>query len=147
MTPANEVPATLKVLIVDDSADIRDVLTQTVQRLNHVASTAEDGMDALDALRRESFDLMILDISMPRLSGIGVARWLHDNPDVAPDMRTVVLSAWAGDTQAVLQELGVNTVMQKPIRLKELRDLITEVSLGQRLDVGLPSARGRRFAQ
>ena len=117
---------TLRFLIVDDEEDIRDVLSQMVQRLGHVASTASDGMEALDVLRQEAFDVMILDISMPRLSGLGVARWLHDNPDVAPGMWTIVLSAWAGETRAVLQELGVDTVMQKPLRMQQLRDLIAE---------------------
>ena len=77
-------------------------------------------------LRQESFDVMVLDISMPRLSGLGVAQWLHDNPDVAPGMWTIVLSAWAGETRAVLQELGIDTVMQKPLRMQQLRELIAE---------------------
>ena len=122
MTTDSEGPVTLRFLIVDDEEDIRDVLSQMVQRLGHVTSTASDGMEALDVLRQETFDVMILDISMPRLSGLGVARWLHDNPDVAPGMWTIVLSAWAGETRAVLQELGVDTVMQKPLRMQQLRD-------------------------
>ena len=132
MTTDIEGPVTLRFLIVDDEDDIRDVLSQMVQRLGHVTSTASDGMEALDVLRQEAFDVMILDISMPRLSGLGVARWLHDNPDVAPGMWTIVLSAWAGETRAVLQELGVDTVMQKPLRLQQLRELIAEGLLTRR---------------
>lgn len=123
---SSEFPGTLRFLVVDDEEDIRDVLCQMVERLGHVASTAGDGLEALDALRREAFDVMVLDISMPRLSGLGVARWLHDNPDVAPGMWTIVLSAWAGETRAVLQELGIDTVMQKPLRMQQLRELIAE---------------------
>ena len=126
MTTNRETSMLLRFLIVDDEEDIRDVLSQMVDRLGHVASTASDGMEALDVLRQDTFDVMILDISMPRLSGLGVARWLHDNPDVAPGMWTIVLSAWAGETRAVLQELGVDTVMQKPLRMQQLRELIAE---------------------
>lgn len=126
MTTNSEAPVKLRFLIVDDEEDIRDVLSQMVERLGHVASTASDGLEALDLLRQEAFDVLVLDISMPRLSGLGVARWLHDNPDAAPGMWTIVLSAWEGETRAVLQELGVDTVMQKPLRMQQLRELIAE---------------------
>ena len=126
MTAADDVAAPLSFLVVDDDDDIRDVLSQMVERLGHVVSTASDGLEALDALRQQTFDVMILDISMPRLSGLGVARWLNDNPEVAPDMWTIVLSAWAGETRGPLQEVGVDTVIQKPIRLQQMRDLIAE---------------------
>jgi CheY-like chemotaxis protein len=127
MTTNSELPVTLRFLVVDDEEDIRDVLCQMVERLGHVAAaTASDGLEALDVLRQESFDVMVLDISMPRLSGLGVAQWLHDNPDVAPGMWTIVLSAWAGESRAVLQELGIDTVMQKPLRMQQLRELIAE---------------------
>ena len=122
----DEVASTLKFLVVDDEEDIRDVLTQLVQRLGHNASTATDGLEAVDALQQENFDVMLLDIAMPRMSGLGVARWLHDNPDVAPTMWTIVLSAWANQSRAPLQELGVHTVLEKPMRLQQLRDLITQ---------------------
>ena len=122
----HHVGATLKFLVVDDEEDIRDVLTQLVQRLGHVVSTANDGLAALDALQQERFDVMLLDIAMPRMSGLGVAQWLHDHPDVAPDMWTIVLSAWADQSRAPLRELGVHTVVEKPMRLQRLRDLITE---------------------
>ena len=41
-------------------------------------------------------------------------------------MRIVVISAWAGEHRAVLQELGIETVMQKPLRIQQLTDLIAE---------------------
>lgn len=131
MTAADDVAAPLSFLVVDDDEDIRDVLSQMVERLGHGVSTANDGLEALDALRQQTFDVMILDISMPRLSGLGVARWLNDNPEVAPGMWTIVLSAWAGETRGPLQEVGVDTVIQKPIRLQQMRDLIAEGRLGR----------------
>ena len=130
----------LEFLVVDDDEDIRDVLSQMVQRLGHEVSTANDGLEALDALRQQRFDVMILDMSMPRLSGLGVAQWLHDNPDVAPGMWTIVLSAWAGETRGVLQELGVDTVVEKPIRLQRMRELIDE----RRLRTADPDALAER---
>jgi len=106
----------LRFLVVDDNEDIRDVFCRLVERAGHVASTAVDGQDAVEILQRESFDVMLLDLTMPRMNGVDVVR----------ATRVVVISAWAGEHRAVLQELGVETVMQKPLRIQQLTDLIEE---------------------
>ena len=116
----------LRFLVVDDNEDIRDVFCRLVERAGHVASTAYDGQDAVETLERERFDVMLLDLTMPRMTGVEVVRWLRERPDVAPDLRIVVISAWAGENRAVLQELGITTVMQKPLRIQQLTDLIAE---------------------
>ena len=120
---------TLRFLVVDDNEDIRDVFCRLVERAGHVASTAADGQEAVEVLERESFDVMLLDLTMPRMNGVDVVRWIRAHPDVAPTMRIVVISAWAGEHRAVLQELGVETVMQKPLRIQQLTDLIEETLL------------------
>ena len=116
----------LRFLVVDDNEDIRDVFCRLVERAGHDASTAYDGQDAVETLERERFDVMLLDLTMPRMTGVEVVRWLRDRPDVAPALRIVVISAWAGENRAVLQELGITTVMQKPLRIQQLTDLIAE---------------------
>lgn len=119
----------LRFLVVDDNEDIRDVFCRLVERAGHVAVTAGDGQEAVDVLQRESFDVMLLDLTMPRMNGVDVVRWLRAHPDVAPSLRVVVISAWAGEHRAVLQELGIDTVMQKPLRIQQLTDLIAETLL------------------
>ena len=116
----------LRFLVVDDNEDIRDVFCRLIERAGHDAATAVDGQDAVDTLQAETFDVMLLDLTMPRMSGVEVVRWLRANPEVAPDLRIVVISAWAGEHRAVLQELGIVTVMQKPLRIQQLTDLIAE---------------------
>jgi CheY-like chemotaxis protein len=116
----------LTFLVVDDNQDIRDVFCRLVERAGHVASTAFDGQDAIEVIQRETFDVMLLDLTMPRMNGIDVVRWIHARPHVAPHMRIVVISAWTGEQRGLLQELGVDSVMQKPLRLHQLTDLIAE---------------------
>ena len=116
----------LRFLVVDDNEDIRDVFCRLIERAGHDATTAIDGLDAAETLQAAKFDVMLLDLTMPRMTGVDVVRWLRTHADVAPDLRIVVISAWAGENRAVLQELGITTVMQKPLRIQQLTDLIAE---------------------
>jgi CheY-like chemotaxis protein len=115
----------LRFLVVDDNEDIRDLLVRMVERLGHVAHPASDGVEAVEALVAESYDFMLLDLTMPRMSGEDVVRWLHEHPEHGEGLRVVIVSAWAGDHRANLQELGVHAVLPKPLRAHQLRDLIS----------------------
>lgn len=118
----------LRFLVVDDYEDIRDVFCRFIERAGHLAHTASDGLEAVEVLQRESFDLMLLDLTMPRMDGAEVVRWLAAHPDVAPDLRVVVVTAWAVENKALLLELGVDTVLEKPLRMQRLTDLITQAA-------------------
>lgn len=119
----------LRFLVVDDNEDIRDVFQRLVERAGHLVSTAADGQEAVEMLQAGTYDVMLLDLTMPRMNGVEVVRWMRAHPQVAPDVRVVVVSAWAGEHRAVLQELGITTVMQKPLRIQQLSDLIAETLL------------------
>ncbi|GHJ57825.1 hypothetical protein NOK12_03440 [Nocardioides sp. OK12] len=115
-------------LVVDDQEDIRDIMVRMLTRLGHVADEAADGQFAVEALAASTYDVMLLDLSMPRMSGEDVVRWLREHPDVAPGLRVVVVSAWAGDKRPVLHELGVDAVLPKPFRKQQLLDLLDELA-------------------
>ncbi len=114
----------LRFLVVDDYEDIREVFCRFIERAGHLASTAIDGQDAVEVLQRERFDVMLLDLTMPRMDGAAVVRWLQAHPDVAPTMRVVVVTAWAVNNKELLSELGVETVLEKPLSMQRLNDLI-----------------------
>jgi CheY-like chemotaxis protein len=126
MAPSDP-PRQLRFLVVDDTEDMRDVLVRMVERAGHLAVEATDGVEATLALSEDRFDVMLLDLSMPRMSGEDVVRWLHAHPDRAHGMRTVIVTAWASERRGTLQELGVTTVLTKPFRRQQLIDLIADV--------------------
>ena len=120
--------AQLRFLIAEDTDEIRDLMARMVVREGHVADGASDGLEAVAALKEKSYDFILLDLSMPVLSGESVVRWLNEHPEHADGLRVVVITAWAGDRRAVLQELGVTRVFQKPLRTQQLRELIAEAN-------------------
>ena len=118
----------LRFLVVDDTEDMRDVMVRMVERAGHTAEEAVDGVEAIVALSAHRYDVMLLDLSMPRMSGEDVVRWLNANPGRAEGLRVVVVTAWAADRRGTLQELGVETVLAKPFRLHQMTDLIDEIT-------------------
>jgi CheY-like chemotaxis protein len=117
-------PGQLRFLVVDDSEDIRDLMSRMIGRMGHVVDEAEDGVAATEALQKARYDVMLLDLSMPRMSGEDVVRWIREHPEHGEGLRIVVISAWAGDQRPVLNELGVTEVLPKPFRRQQLIDLL-----------------------
>lgn len=115
-------------LVVDDSEDIRVLMVRMVTKLGHTVDEAEDGLKAVEALAADRYDLMLLDLSMPNMTGEEVVRWVRDHPENGEGLQIVVISAWAGDMRPVLNELGVTRVLPKPFRQRQLADLITEIT-------------------
>lgn len=121
-------PASLRVLIAEDFEPVRTLTARMLNKLGHRdVDEAEDGQDAVDALAAKHYDLLLLDLSMPRLSGVEVVRWLHAHPDRLEGLTIVVLSASAHAERPMLNELGVTLVLPKPVRLQQLSDVIAHV--------------------
>lgn len=67
-----------KILTVDDSRSIRQMLVLTLREAGHEVIEADDGVEALEYAVRDSADLAIVDVNMPRLDGIGLTRRLRE---------------------------------------------------------------------
>lgn len=120
--------APLRVLVVDDDDDIRDVLCLMAQREGSVTFQARDGLEAVDRLQSEKFDLMLLDLTMPRMGGEDVLRWLQQHPHVAGDLQVVVVSALATERRSALDQFDLYAVLDKPVRAAHFRMIIGGLS-------------------
>lgn len=123
-----------KVLVVDDEADIVDFLSTVLSDEGYSTATARDGVVALDRIREFQPALVILDLMMPRMSGIEVLAALRaDPPDVRP--RIIILSA-KSTHEDILDALenGADDFIPKPF---DLEDLLLRVRVW--LERGRPS--------
>jgi class 3 adenylate cyclase/CheY-like chemotaxis protein len=102
------------ILVVDDDETNRAMLARRLVRLGFAVSVAENGRIALDALRAERFDLMLLDIQMPELNGYEVLERMKADP-VLRDIPVIVLSA-SDETERVARciEMGAEDYLPKP---------------------------------
>lgn len=103
------------VLVVDDDPVTRLMLTGSLERHGHHVRAAEDGSEALDLLRMESFDVVLLDVLMPQIDGYGVLEQLKGDPDLRHIPVVMVTSVDDVDSAVRCIELGADDYLSKPI--------------------------------
>ncbi|CAN5587363.1 hypothetical protein BH23CHL8_BH23CHL8_11310 [soil metagenome] len=112
MLPASLVPG--RVLVVEDSAVNRMVLTRALEGRGHTVAGAEDGVAALDRLAQEAFDVVLLDIVMPRMDGFETLAALKADPRLR-ELPVIVISGME-DVASVVRciEMGALDHLPKP---------------------------------
>jgi CheY-like chemotaxis protein len=116
-----------KVLVVDDEPHILLILEKVLKRYGCNVTRAECGMTALKNLKKDSFDIIILDLMMPGMSGIEVCRHIRSN-EKTKDTPVVILTADqdVGDKETCLA-LGVSDYISKPFSPKKLAGRVQEI--------------------
>lgn len=117
----------LNLLIVDDEAEIRNLLARHFTLLDYNVETAENGKAAVEVLENNRIDAVITDILMPEMDGIGLLRYLRAH---LPMVRTIVITGYITlDNALSCMRLGAEAFVFKPIEdlaeLEEAVELIT----------------------
>ena len=108
----------MRILVVEDDAAVRDSLARTLRFEGHQVDIAEDGLEALDAVKAAEPDAMILDVSMPRLDGLHTCRLLRADGVILPILMLTARDS-VGDRVAGL-DAGADDYLVKPFALQEL---------------------------
>ena len=113
-----------KILIVDDEAKIREVIREYAQFNKYETDEAEDGMQAVGKCLNNDYDLIIMDIMMPRLDGFSACKEIRKNSDVP----IIMLSARGEEYDKLFGfELGIDDYVVKPFSPKELMARVAAV--------------------
>jgi excisionase family DNA binding protein len=111
-TPAAGRP---RVLVVDDEASIRDLLAKTLALAEYDVDLAPDGRTALERLRIVPYDLLITDLKMPGVDGLGVIR---EARRLKPDIPVIIITGFSTEASAIeAVNLGVSGYLTKPFRV------------------------------
>jgi DNA-binding response OmpR family regulator len=109
------------VLIADDDDDIRSLVVFRLERAGYDVVAARDGEEALRLARERSPDLAVLDVMMPKLTGLDVTRRLRAD-DATSDMPVILLTARVQDAEVERgYEAGADDYIRKPFSPQELR--------------------------
>ncbi len=118
-------PKKLSILLVEDEENLQEALKLNLELENYEVTVAGDGPSALDAVQKEHFDLMILDVMLPELDGISVLEHIRLQNN---DIPVLILSAKDSSADRVLGlKKGADDYLTKPFNLEELLLRVTKL--------------------
>ena len=111
------------ILVVDDTVDTRELLHHYFSSAGFTVITAADGGEGLYRARADHPDLIVTDIQMPNLDGVGMIRQLRAEPESA-DIPIIALSAYGDGISSEAVSAGATRAFTKPMNLEELTSVI-----------------------
>ncbi|MFA6541912.1 MAG: response regulator [Bacteroidota bacterium] len=113
------------ILVVDDEDALRNVLSSELQSEGYSVVSAADGDEAITILQQKTFDLVLLDIKMPRVDGFEVLRFIKDKHEKT---KVIMLTGFADLKNAIeSKKLGAEDFVSKPYDLVDLLTTIERV--------------------
>jgi CheY-like chemotaxis protein len=111
----------LRILLAEDNVVNQKLALRLLSQMGYRADVAANGLEAIQAVERQSYDVVLMDVQMPEMDGLEAtrqicARW---SPDQRPRIIAMTANAMQGDRELCL-EAGMDDYLAKPIRVDEL---------------------------
>ena len=120
------------ILLVDDEQEVTSLLKKRLEKRGFSCCEAANGQEALDALKNDTFHIVIMDVKMPVMDGISALQVIHET---YPDIKVILLSGHADMQLAVhAMQCGAFGYLMKPVELEELLYKIEDAQTQARLE-------------
>ena len=117
----------MNILIIDDTEDITDPISLLAESQGHSCKISNDGKEGCDIAKKENFDLILLDITMPEFSGYDVLDALKNDNNFDMKKIVVITASNIGSLAAKkIESLGIFKLVGKPISIDTLQDIFSE---------------------
>lgn len=119
----------LSILIAEDNPINQKLLTHILQKNGYQPDIASNGLEVLQSLRRQKYDLIFMDVQMPEMDGFEATRQIAKRypKEERPIIVAVTANAMKGDKE-LCEKAGMDDYISKPIRIEELKRVITKYS-------------------
>ncbi|HCJ66365.1 MAG TPA: hypothetical protein DHV62_03330 [Elusimicrobia bacterium] len=117
---------TLLLLIIDDDELIQAVLSRLIQKYGYKYEIAENGLNGIEKVKQETYDLVFLDTVMPKMDGVETLKIIKQ---IKPELPVVIMSSSAKQTlEEEAKKLNPYRFFLKPFEIKELAEVIEEIA-------------------
>jgi DNA-binding response OmpR family regulator len=116
------------VLVIEDDRDVLSTLIRNLTLMGYEVITARDGMEGIKKLNSENFDLVITDIVMPYVSGLGLVTMLKEKK---PSIPVIAITGYGKEPETAALEKKADLVLAKPIRMSALNEEIHKLLKGK----------------
>jgi CheY-like chemotaxis protein len=129
-------PRQLKILLAEDNPVNQKVATRLLGRLGYNAVVVNNGREAVEAVRREPYDVVFLDVQMPEMDGLTAAGLIKaEFATKPPYLIAMTANAMQGDREECLKA-GMDDYVSKPIRLEDLQSALERASHASLAETG-----------
>jgi two-component system sensor histidine kinase/response regulator len=135
--------SSLRILVAEDNAINQVLVVRLLQKMGHIPTTVGNGRQALEALERERFDLVLMDVQMPEMDGFSATREIRNaERQTGSHMPIIALTAHAmkGDEEACL-EAGMDAYLSKPVSSQRLDEALYRIFSDERQAVPVPTQK------
>jgi PAS domain S-box-containing protein len=117
----------LTILVAEDNTVNQKVVTQLLAHLGYRADVVANGFEVLDAMERQSYDVVLMDVQMPEMDGYEATRRLRERFGARPRVIAMTANAMPGDRDKCLAA-GMNAYVSKPVELDDIHRVLIEVA-------------------
>lgn len=122
-----------KILVVDDHADIREIMRLTLDRMGYEVIVASDGQEAVDKTVEHLPDLIFMDLAMPILDGVQAVAAIRRDKSL-PNMPIICVTAYGNGYISLARAVGVDEILTKPIDFNNLHHVVEHYLTAPRPD-------------
>jgi CheY-like chemotaxis protein len=119
-----ETPHKKTILVIEDDPDVLSTVIKQLDYFGYKVITASDGMDGMKKVDAGGYDLVITDIVMPYISGVGVVTALKEK---MPHIPVIAMTGYGKEPESAAMEQRADIVLAKPIKMSDLKEHIEEL--------------------
>lgn len=117
-------PTPKRILVVDDEVNLTKTIRLFLERAGYSVYVANSGLEALRQIREHYFDMILLDLNMPEMDGIHIAKITKQN---RPETKIIVVTGRKDQYEEELRTIQINDLVQKPIPMTELVEKVKQM--------------------
>lgn len=124
ITSTHEKMVSARILVIDDEASVRDILSRMLKVKGHYVVTASSGEEGIEKFKNGNFDIVLTDLGMPKVSGLDVGRAIKS---IDSNIPVAMITGWGIEIdREKLSENGIDLVISKPFNFDQIVKLISE---------------------
>ncbi len=116
----------LRILLAEDNLVNQKVALLMLKKLGYDADVVANGLEVIEALQRQTYDLILMDVQMPEMDGLDATKWIIQNLTQKPYIIAMTANAMLGDRQKCL-DAGMNDYITKPVTLELLKKALIKI--------------------